>query len=64
MRKITEKQAVAPPHITVAQAAAIMNVSEKTIRSLIEYGVLESSNTTGKILIPRKQVETLSQLGR
>ena len=54
----TNQTASAPAFITVAQAAVIINVSEKTIRRLIERGIFECSKAIRKKLIPRAQIET------
>jgi excisionase family DNA binding protein len=54
----TNQTGSAPAFVTVAQAAVIINVSEKTIRRLIERGIFECSKAIRKKLIPRKQLET------
>jgi len=50
--------ATAPALSTVAQAAVIWNVSEKTIRRFLARGILRSSTATRKKLIPRRDLET------
>jgi len=47
----------APLMFTVKQAAAALNVSEKTIRRFLSRGILTSSNAVRKKLIPRTQIE-------
>jgi excisionase family DNA binding protein len=42
---------------TVKQAAVALNVSEKSIRRLLERGILKSSHALRKKLIPRKYLE-------
>ena len=46
-----------PLTYTVRQAAAALNVSEKTIRRFLERGILTSSTALRKKLIPRRQVQ-------
>jgi DNA-directed RNA polymerase specialized sigma24 family protein len=42
---------------TVKQAAFALNISEKSVRRLLERGILKSSYALRKKLIPRKYLE-------
>ena len=52
-----QQTALTPMFFTVAQAAAMLNLSEKTVRRLLERGILHSSKATRKKLIRRKDIE-------
>ena len=58
MIKNTTQTATAPAFFSVAQAAMIMNVSEKTIRRFLDRGLLRSSKATRTKLIPAQDIET------
>ncbi len=58
MIKNSSQTATAPAFFSIAQAALILNVSEKTIRRFLLRGLLRASNATRKKLIPRGDVET------
>lgn len=47
----------APLAYTVAEAAVALNVCTKTIRRLLDRGLLTSSNALRKKLIPRQQLD-------
>lgn len=47
----------APLVYTVDEAAAALKVSTKTIRRLLDRGILTSSKALRKKLIPRQQIE-------
>lgn len=47
-----------PKLCTVAQAAVMLSVSQKTIRRFLLRGLLHSSNATRKKLIPVRDIET------
>lgn len=49
---------IKPAFYTVGQAAVALNVSDKTVRRLLDRGVLHSSNAIRKKLIPRRDIET------
>jgi excisionase family DNA binding protein len=51
---------ISPAFYTVRQTAQYLNISEKTVRRLIERGFLPTSDVIRKKLIPRKLVETFS----
>jgi DNA binding domain, excisionase family len=53
-----QQTALTPMFFTVAQAAAVLNLSEKTVRRLLERGILHSSKAIRKKLIPREDIET------
>ena len=55
--KLTET-ALAAAFVTVAQAAVVLNVSEKQIRRFLKRGLLRSSKAIRKKLIPREDIET------
>jgi excisionase family DNA binding protein len=46
-----------PLAYTVEEAAAALNVSTKTVRRLLDRGILTASKALRKKLIPRKQLE-------
>jgi len=48
--------APAPLVYTIPEAAALLNVSHKTIRRLLDRGFLTSSSALRKKLIPREQL--------
>jgi len=58
MPSLLEQSQLTPAFYTVAQAAVILNLSEKSIRRLLDRGLLHSSKATRKILIPRHDLET------
>ena len=50
------------PHVVltaynIEQAAALLNVSTKTVRRLIDRGLLRKNKKLGRVLIPRGDVE-------
>lgn len=47
--------------LTVAEAADMLNVSEKTVRRWLSRGILTSCNATRKILIPLKQIQDFAK---
>ena len=53
---ITNKNTYQPLFFTVREAAAILNVSDKSVRRFIKRGLLNPSKAIRKILIPREQV--------
>lgn len=42
---------------TVEEAAAVLRISTKSVRRLLDRGLLTGSKALRKILIPRKQIE-------
>jgi excisionase family DNA binding protein len=58
MAPALQQNNLVPALYSVAQAAVILNVSEKTIRRLLERGILRSSRATRKKLIPVRDLET------
>jgi excisionase family DNA binding protein len=48
---------VVPTAYNIEQAAALLNVSTKTVRRLIDRGLLRKNKTLGRILIPKSDVE-------
>ena len=47
----------APLVVTVEEAAVLLSVSTKTIRRLLDRGILTASKALRKKLIPRSQIE-------
>jgi excisionase family DNA binding protein len=47
-----------PAFYTTKEAALALNVSDKTVRRLLERGLLQSSKALRKKLIPRKDIDT------
>jgi excisionase family DNA binding protein len=43
---------------TIAEAATILRMSEKSVRRQIDRGHLRRCNAFGRVLIPRKDVDT------
>lgn len=55
--KINHSSLQEPAFYTIPQAAALLNVSDKTIRRLLIRGLLQSSKAIRKKLIPREDIE-------
>jgi excisionase family DNA binding protein len=49
---------LSPKFYTVKEAAVVLRYSEKTIRRLLDRGILRSTKATRKKLIPREDIES------
>ena len=57
----TDKENRIPSAYTIEEAAAILHMSDKSVRRQIERGNLRRCKVFGRVLIPRKDVDTFME---